>query len=194
MHSSRMRTARSLTERISWYQARVVHGTHAPQPCIPPSHTCPLAKHAPLGTHAPPWPHMPPQPCMPPRHTCKVGMHPQAHTPPGHVHPLATHATRPCMPPRYAHPLRHAPPRHTQSLGTHAPPAMRAPRPHMPQAMHVPIPPSHIPPPWTEWQTGIKILPCPKLRLQAVKISYDCMFQQKMKKDSERNFRLNSKP
>ena len=24
------------------------------------------------------------------------------------------------------------------------------------------------PPPWTEWQTGVKILPCPKLRLRAV--------------------------
>ena len=24
------------------------------------------------------------------------------------------------------------------------------------------------PPPWTEWQTGAKILPCPKLRLRAV--------------------------
>ena len=24
---------------------------------------------------------------------------------------------------------------------------------------------------WTEWQTGVKILPCPKLRLRAVKIS-----------------------
>ena len=26
----------------------------------------------------------------------------------------------------------------------------------------------HPPPPWTEWQTGAKILPCPKLRLRAV--------------------------
>ena len=26
----------------------------------------------------------------------------------------------------------------------------------------------YSPPPWTEWQTGVKILPCPKLRLRAV--------------------------
>ena len=26
-------------------------------------------------------------------------------------------------------------------------------------------------PPWTEWQTGAKILPCPKLRLRAVNIT-----------------------
>ena len=25
-----------------------------------------------------------------------------------------------------------------------------------------------LPPPWTEWQTGVKILPCPKLLLRAV--------------------------
>ena len=25
-------------------------------------------------------------------------------------------------------------------------------------------------PPWTEWQTGVKILPCPKPRLRAAKI------------------------
>ena len=31
--------------------------------------------------------------------------------------------------------------------------------------------PGHSPlPPWTEWQTGVKILPCPKLRLWTVKI------------------------
>ena len=28
------------------------------------------------------------------------------------------------------------------------------------------------PPPWTEWQTGVKILPWPKLRLRAVTIKY----------------------
>ena len=28
--------------------------------------------------------------------------------------------------------------------------------------------PRTSPPPWTEWQTGVKILPCPKLRLRAV--------------------------
>ena len=29
------------------------------------------------------------------------------------------------------------------------------------------------PPPWTEWQRGVKILPCPKLRLRAVIINID---------------------
>ena len=28
--------------------------------------------------------------------------------------------------------------------------------------------PTQVPPLWTEWQTGVKILPCPKLRLRAV--------------------------
>ena len=28
--------------------------------------------------------------------------------------------------------------------------------------------PRYFPPLWTEWQTGVKILPCPKLRLRAV--------------------------
>ena len=29
---------------------------------------------------------------------------------------------------------------------------------------------AHTPPLWTEWQTGAKILPCPKLRLRVVKM------------------------
>ena len=34
------------------------------------------------------------------------------------------------------------------------------------------VPAQVLPPPlWTEWQTGAKILPCPKLRLRAVKTS-----------------------
>ena len=34
---------------------------------------------------------------------------------------------------------------------------------------------SATPPPlWTEWQTGVKILPCPKLRLRAVKTTQPC--------------------
>ena len=64
MHSSRMRTARSLTDRISWYQAEGVHGTHTPRARTPPSHP------------------MPPWPCTPPpRHAC-----PQPRTPPRHAH------------------------------------------------------------------------------------------------------------
>ena len=77
---------------------------------------------------------------------------------------------------------------------THAPPnkTMHAPwiKPHMPPleqpctppwSNHTQTPPRqpHMPPPgatthaplWTEWQTGVKILPCPKLPLRAVKIS-----------------------
>ena len=50
MHSSRMRTARSLTDRISWYQAREgMCGMHAHQACTPPACTPP--SHA----HLPPW-------------------------------------------------------------------------------------------------------------------------------------------
>ena len=33
------------------------------------------------------------------------------------------------------------------------------------------------PPLWTEWQTGVKILPCPKLRLRAVKTTWCCWDQ-----------------
>ena len=34
--------------------------------------------------------------------------------------------------------------------------------------MHAPWEQPRTPPLWTEWQTGVKILPCPKLRLRAV--------------------------
>ena len=55
-------------------------------------------------------------------------------------------------PPRTRHPLDQAP----------------APLDQTPRTRH---PPDQPPPPlWTEWQTGVKILPCPKLRLRAVKI------------------------
>ena len=49
---------------------------------------------------------------------------------------------------------------------------------------------SGTPPLWTEWQTGAKILPCPKLRLRAVKIQYSlyvCLYvsiSQKTKNNS----------
>ena len=46
------------------------------------------------------------------------------------------------------------------------------PDPPLPRSMHPPGPDppwEQAPlPPWTEWQTGAKILPCPKLRLRAV--------------------------
>ena len=82
MHSSSMRTARSLTDRISWYQAGGCMACMPPWPCMPPGM------------------HTPPPPCTPPSH------------PTGHACPLL----------------------------------------------------------WTEWQTGVKILPYPKLRLLAVTI------------------------
>ena len=63
-----MRTARSLTDRISWYQAGGA--------CVP---------------HMPPQPYMPPRPCMPPGHACPPAMHaPQPCMPPSHAPPLWT--------------------------------------------------------------------------------------------------------
>ena len=34
------------------------------------------------------------------------------------------------------------------------------------------LPDRDPPPPWTEWQTGVKILPCPKLRLRAINMHW----------------------
>ena len=107
MHSSRMRTARSLTVSRS-----ICCGTHAPLPHMPPHHAhplphmppyhaCPPAMHIPPATHTTPLPHMPPHhahplPHMPPYHAC----------PPRHAHPPATHTTPlPCMPPVMHTPL-----------------------------------------------------------------------------------------
>ena len=87
MHSSRMRTARSLTDRISWYQAGGVHGMHVPRHAhLPPGHACPP-------------PHMPP-PCMPPHHACPPW---HACSPTMHA-PLAMHTPRTCTPPGHARP------------------------------------------------------------------------------------------
>ena len=109
MHSSRMRTARSLTVSHSICHA-CPPAMHVPQPCMPPSHTCPLS-HAcslpcmPPATHAPhhacpPAMHTP-LPQMPPRFTWP----PASHTPSGHACPL------PCTPPRPWHgPLPRTPP------------------------------------------------------------------------------------
>ena len=126
MHSSRMRTARSLI--VSLYlvvsHARPPGATmHTPQeqPHTPPRATM----HAPLGAtmHAPGSNHT-----CPPRsnHAC----------PPG----VTTHAPQEQWP---------TPPREQPCMPPQEQPCM--------------------PPLWTEWQTGVKILPCPKLRLRAVK-------------------------
>ena len=89
--------------------------------------------------HAPPTTtHGPPQPCMPPS-PLQPCMPPHNHICP----PATTHTPPP--PPTTTHAPQEA---HTHTPGKHAPP--------------------HAPSPWTEWQTGEKILPCPKLRLRAV--------------------------
>ena len=120
MHSSRMRTARSLT--VSPYL--VVSHAHPPleQPCMPPREQPCMP---PLGAtmHAPQE-----QPCMPPQsnHACPRE---QPCTPPGsnprsnHACPLPPGATmhtpspqeQPCMPPRAT---THAPP--VDRMWTHA--------------------------------------------------------------------------
>ena len=47
----------------------------------------------------------------------------------------------------------------------------------VPPAMHVGI----LPPPWTEWQTGTKLLPCPKPRLRMVNMTWawTCLLRTK---------------
>ena len=110
-----------------------------PVGCVPPAHWSYLRISS-YPTHA-----SQEQPCTPPQQ--------QPCTPP---------LEQPRMPPLGA--TTHAPPGAT----THAPPSNHAPLP--PGAtMHAPPreQPS-MPPLWTEWQTGVKILPCPKLRLRAV--------------------------
>ena len=93
-------------------------------------------------------------------------------TPPRHhAPPTTTHGPpQPCMPPSPLQPCM--PPTTTyaplQPRTPHHPP----PTTHAPQEAHTHTPGKHAPPhapsPWTEWQTGEKILPCPKLRLRAV--------------------------
>ena len=170
MHSSRMRTARSLT--VSCHIL-----------CMPPSnHT-----HPPATMHAPQQPCIPPQPSTPCNHACP----PCSHTPP------LNHA---CPPTTVHAPCNHTPPTTTHAphnyicptatthppTTTHTPATVHTPQqPHTPPAaMHIPCnhappcnhacPPTTHAPSWTEWQTGVKILPCPKLRLRAVKISFWC--------------------
>ena len=79
-----------------------------------------------------------------------------------HMPPLAT--THPSG--NHACPLAtmHAPQQpHTLSLQPRMPPNHTCPR----QPCMAPLATMHAPL-WTEWQTGVKILPCPKLRLRAV--------------------------
>ena len=70
-----------------------------------------------------------------PHHACLPAMHaPWPCMPTGHAYPSATHAPPPCMPP-----------------AMYVPPASMPP-------YHACPPPLH--PLWTEWQTGVKTLPC----------------------------------
>ena len=67
-------------------------------------------------------------------------------------------ATKPEDPPGADTPPKEDPPRADTPLGEDTPSWEQTP------------PRSRSPLLWTEWQTGVKILPCPKLRLRAVKI------------------------
>ena len=112
MHSSGMRTTRSLTVchacPLSHHACPPLPhtpATHAP-PCTPPAmhapcHTCPPAMHAPW--HAcPPATHTPCQ-AMPPCHACPHHTCPHA-CPPATHGPTTMHAPLPCMPPYHACP------------------------------------------------------------------------------------------
>ena len=97
MHSSRMRTARAMTGRISWggcaYHACPPFTTHAP----------------PFTTHAPPLPHMPPlhHRCAPLPCTHPFTTHPlrHAHPPPRHACPPGSNHAPPREQPRTPAPL-----------------------------------------------------------------------------------------
>ena len=106
MHSSRMRTSRSLTVSRS-----ICHT--CPPPCTPLCHTHPPLCMPPSATHGP----LPrrPLPCMPPCHACP----PPCHACPPPCMPSPT--PRPCMPPHHT-----CPSHHTLPPATHAPPAMHA--------------------------------------------------------------------
>ena len=55
-----------------------------------------------------------------------------------------------------------------------APPGTDPSRPGTPPPEQTPRTRAPPPPPWTEWQTGAKILPCPKLRMRAVITVIQC--------------------
>ena len=127
MHSSRMRTARSLTVSCCILRMPPPATMHAPQqPRMPPSnHTC-----APATTHPPGTTH------VPGNHT-----HPLATT-----HPPSNHTSpqQPCMPPgNHTHPLqpRMPPGNHACPLPatTHAPLPATTHAP-LPATMHAPLP------------------------------------------------------
>ena len=84
-------------------------------------------------------------------------MPPTTHTPPGnHTCPLQPHTP---------------PHQHMPSTTMHAPqqPHMPLATRHAPRRPHMPHPTATVhASPWTEWRTGVKILPCPELRLRAV--------------------------
>ena len=142
MHSSRMRTARSLT--VSHRICQGGHVWHArPLPCTPPT----ITTHVPL-------PCMPHLPHMPPT---AIHAYCHARTP-------AMHTPLPCKPPCHAHPPLPCkfPAMHTHAM--YAPPAMHAPRHTCPPAMHAPspphMPPCHArPPPPVDRQTPVKTKP-----------------------------------
>ena len=134
MHSSRMRTARSLTVSHRILCTPPPATTHAPWlPRIPPSnHASPPTMHAPHnhthppGNHAHPW-----QPRIPPPPSSHA--HPPAtmHAPHNHAHPLVT--WQPHMPPTPRQPrmpptTMHTPSDHTPSLATTHAPLPRQPR------------------------------------------------------------------
>ena len=105
--------------------------------------------------HAPQQPYMPPKCRMPPcNHACPLAT---MHAPPATMH---ASTQQPCMPPG----------NHACPLQPHMPPCSHA---CPPATTHTPLQP-WTPPLWTEWQTGAKILPCPKLRLRAVIMEDGC--------------------
>ena len=112
MHSSRMRTARSLTVSRSIFHA---------QPPSPPCHATPVAMHASLATHAP---------C----HTCPCHAPPTIHAPTTHAPLSCMPPPLPCMPPCYACPLPCMSPCHACPL-PYMPSAMHASLPYMPPPM-----------------------------------------------------------
>ena len=133
MHSSRMRTACSLTVSHHILCMPPHNHTcppptmHAPQqPHTPPcNHThCPTTTHAPqqahmlpAATHAPQQPHTPPQPCTPLQQPC-MPLHNHAH-PPTPTHTPSNHTCP--LPTMYAPWQPHTPPsNHAHPATTHA--------------------------------------------------------------------------
>ena len=217
MHSSRMRTARSLIVSpylvVSHTPPRAT--THAPPES---NHACPpgATMHAPPGptmhapqsnhahppgatthpptatTHAPQSNHTPlplGQPCMPPRATMHTPLE-QPRTPPQqprmpprattHPSPWGNHACPPCGQTDTCKNnlrklrLRVVTRQHSIRMrNARLPTVQGGAQLCTPPATHVPSPAAIAPPPlWTEWQTGVKTLPCPKLHLWVASRKY----------------------